>query len=822
MKRPLFFLAIAFVSGICFGRGLCPDGFTIFLLALTGFFIIFHQYMKEKTRLFSLLLVCSLLVFLFASFYSRASMAKAGKERALLESCKGSVEVTGTVSSLVQTEDKMQCILTDAKVITSHGILTPGSLLIYPLIEEDGRAAERSAAYTPGRLIRLKGEISSLDPERNPGNFDAQTFYEARGILCAVKNADLIESIAGRTPVDGCRSLFHAIRNRMNRTYQRALPGEEGGLLSSMTLGSRDLLTEDMKELFQKAGLIHLMAVSGTHIQVVASRLYKKMKKKGAGLLLSGLVAGFAAVFYGALCGSSLSTERAVGMFLLLIFGDFLGRAYDSLTGLGLLAVFLLLKHPAAIEDSGFLFSFSAVLLMVLFQSPLQTAYQAYCKDRFERKYRRKVGERFLLSLPEQALSKFLSALSFQIATLPLMAALFYEIPVYVFLLNLLVLPLFPILLMMGLLFGLLICFLPLDFLLLPCHLILYLYEWTADLSQSLPGSRLIVGKPPLALILIYYLILFGLMRLIQRKIDIPKVFGLIALSLLLIVRRPAASHIDMLDLGQGDGILIHDKSGADLMVDGGSSDVGRVGTYRILPYLKAEGIRHLDSWVISHTDEDHICGMEEVIEADYPIGQIIIAKGMPRDQNWEEIEKLAEEHGIPVRKVTPGDRLVFGESSLTFLYPLSKEAGSPENKNDLCLSFWLENGDFTGMFTGDLAMEGEDMIMNTDLFQELLNRDRDHKLSCLKVGHHGSATSSGSDWLDVLSPETAIISAGQNNRYGHPSKETIERLEERQIPWHLTAREGMIRVGMEEGRRKVRVSSYSRTASGLRRPGGG
>lgn len=895
MKRPLFLLAIAFVSGICFGRGLRPDGLTLLLLIFTGLVFLlrarfsserrnketchrleelssfdpFHriglntsdQVIQRKT-VFSLFLLFALLVFLIAAAYSRAAMEGAGRKRERLEAESASVEITGIVSSLTVKEDSIQCILTDAKVITSHGILTPGSLLVYPRTEFNSNAfytwnsdaaekefyteseqkrqavLESSTGWRPGSHVHLQGQISALEPARNPGNFNARSYHEARGILCAVKNADLISSVKGRNPVDRFRSFLYVLRSRMTETYTRALPGEEGGLLASMTLGSRKELSEEARGLFQKAGLIHLMAVSGTHIQVVASRLYKKLKKKGAGLFLSGLLAGLAALFYGALCGNSLSTDRAVGMFLLLVLGDVLGRAYDTLTGLGLLAVLLLLRQPAAIEDTGFIFSFSAVLVMVLFQNPLARAYQSFCKERYERKYRRKAGERFLLSRPEQAALRFLSALVFQLATLPLMACLFYEIPVYVFLLNLFVLPLFPLLLILGLAGGLILSLLPLDFLLIPCHLILYLYEWTADLSQRLPGGRLIVGKPALAVILLYYLILMALTASLQRKIDLPRVLALLALSFLLIVRLPEPGRVDMLDVGQGDGILIHDRKGGNLMVDGGSSDVNKVGTYRILPYLKEEGIRSLDSWVISHTDNDHISGMKEVIESGYLLGQIIIAKGMPRDESWEEIAELAEAHEIPVREVSPGDCLVMGDSRLTFLYPegesvdesggdsskkaageaskktsggsskklsgdSSKESSEDADKNALCLSFWLETGDACGIFTGDLPMESENEIMETEFFSDLI---RDRNLTFIKIGHHGSATSSAEDWLDALNPETALISAGQNNRYGHPSKETIERLDDRNIPWHLTSQEGMIRVELG---RKIKVSSY-------------
>ncbi len=126
-----------------------------------------------------------------------------------------------------------------------------------------------------------------------------------------------------------------------------------------------------------------------------------------------------------------------------------------------------------------------------------------------------------------------------------------------------------------------------------------------------------------------------------------PGVF-LAALLLLAVlgVPRSGEAELDMLDVGQGDGCYLQTKEGYHLFVDGGSSNVGKVGTYRILPFLKYKGVKKIDCWVVSHTDEDHISGLREILSSGYPVEYLAVAEQMPRDKNWEELEALAEDAG--------------------------------------------------------------------------------------------------------------------------------------------------------------------------------
>ncbi|MFQ8879144.1 MAG: ComEC/Rec2 family competence protein [Roseburia hominis] len=179
-----------------------------------------------------------------------------------------------------------------------------------------------------------------------------------------------------------------------------------------------------------------------------------------------------------------------------------------------------------------------------------------------------------------------------------------------------------------------------------------------------------------------------------QKSGGHPGVF-LAALLLLAVlgVPRSGEAELDMLDVGQGDGCYLQTKEGYHLFVDGGSSNVGKVGTYRILPFLKYKGVKKIDCWVVSHTDEDHISGLREILSSGYPVEYLAVAEQMPRDENWEELEALAEDAGAKVVWLGRGDIWHFGKATFTALHPGEPEdafGGQSVDKNEESLVLFI------------------------------------------------------------------------------------------------------------------------------------
>ena len=235
-----------------------------------------------------------------------------------------------------------------------------------------------------------------------------------------------------------------------------------------------------------------------------------------------------------------------------------------------------------------------------------------------------------------------------------------------------------------------------------------------------------------------------------------------------------------MLDVGQGDGIYLQSSAGNHFFIDGGSTDVTKVGTYRILPFLKYHGIRKIDYWFVSHTDLDHINGLQECLERGYEIEHLVFAKaqkeGVEDGDAMEKLIQTAKKQGSQILYMEVGDRLISGDLRLQCVGPtqaISRDFAADCNAMSLCLL--LTCGDFQGLFTGDIAMDQEASLVAE--VQSALGENG--TLAFLKVAHHGSKYSSGEDFLDALAPKIALISCGKNNSYGHPGKETLERLED-------------------------------------------
>ncbi len=243
-----------------------------------------------------------------------------------------------------------------------------------------------------------------------------------------------------------------------------------------------------------------------------------------------------------------------------------------------------------------------------------------------------------------------------------------------------------------------------------------------------------------------------------------------------------------VLDIGQGDGIFMRGPEGGTYLVDGGSSDVKKVGQYRIEPFLKSQGVGVIDYVLISHGDSDHMNGVEELMERQ-DIGIKIKTLVLPVQEVWDEalvgIAEKAKEYGVRVAVIEPGQSIKEGDMTITCIQPgnpgmkaenresegqNAEEGYEPGNAASMVLA--VKFVEFDMLLAGDVEGEGE-----KQLTEQLEKQYWDCRWEILKVAHHGSKNSSSEELLQQVKPAYAFISAGQENRYGHPHRETIERL---------------------------------------------
>lgn len=265
--------------------------------------------------------------------------------------------------------------------------------------------------------------------------------------------------------------------------------------------------------------------------------------------------------------------------------------------------------------------------------------------------------------------------------------------------------------------------------------------------------------------------------------------------------------YISMLDVGQGDCIYLRDVNGVNYLFDGGSTDIKNVGKYRIYPALRAMGVKRIDYIIISHTDADHINGIKELIDMcndTFVIGEIVMPdiKNKENVASYMEMVNTIENAGIRLSYKKAGDRLVNGgDFSVTCMHPCADY--DYEDINDFSAVYRIRYGGFSMMMMGDAGKKAEQCMMS----------DWNGKLntSILKAGHHGSKYSSSEEFLEYISPAAALISCGIDNRYKHPHKEMLQRIEALGAASYRTDEGGAVIVKVDSMNMQIKSYCVSR-----------
>lgn len=643
-----------------------------------------------------------------------------------------------------------------------------------------------------GSLLRVEGEVSFFETARNPGNFDQSFYYQKQNIHARIWSREL--KVIG-TDYWKVRNWLSKIREGWQENFFKMAGKEKGGILCAMILGEKRGMDPEIKELYQSNGIAHVLAISGLHLTFIGMGVYQLIRKLSGSYVFAGL-AGMAFLWaYVLMVGMSVSAVRALVMFFIRLGADMTGRVYDALTSLSVAAAAVILWRPLSYYDGGFQLSFGAILGIVCIYPVIVSC----------RKPKGKLTESVWASV------------SIYLVTLPVILYHFYEFPLYSILLNLLVIPCMSLILLFGLAGGILYPLIPFlgGLCIKGCEGILACYEILCNLSGKLPGSRIITGQPGIWQIICYYLCLAFLMILCRKFIKKKKhckkqgkmVFlGMFMIPGILILVIPQQINIrntlqiTMLDVGQGDGIFIKGETGSAYLIDGGSSDVNEVGKYRIEPYLKSQGINNLDYVFISHGDADHINGIVSMIERQ-EYGIRIKCLVLPVQDVWDEsieaLAKEAEKQKIRTVVIEPGQQIQEGNLKLTCIQPARSYKGDVGNASSMVLDLSFQS--FGMLCTGDVEGEGE----------EQLKQNLKSQYQILKVAHHGSKNSTGEEFLGVIRPLAALISAGADNRYDHPHAETIERIEKMNCKLYNTAESGAVTIRTDGT--DIRVSTYIR-----------
>lgn len=703
-------------------------------------FLLWHMRRHIEKRVRRFLLGIAALVMFFGGAY-RGGMANdfcMSAEKLLSEGRQ--VSFQGEIYEKETKADKMIYYMREVILQADGKRLSCPSVILYPNSDED----------SIGTIYIGTAYVKEFETSPNAGGFDEKNFYYGNAVFGKLIKPEIHRKIDAKTKY---RQALFECRQRIRTVYESILPAEEAGILSAIVLGDKSILEKEAKELFQMAGIAHILAISGLHISLVGHAVYRFLRKRGMRFVSSSTTAFAFVWLYGQMSGMSKSALRAIWMFFFLMLANMLGRSYDSLTALAVTAFLMFSENPIYLKNTGVIFSFMAVIGVV-------TIGESFQKD-FGRKE--------------------LQALGIQLFTMPLVAQFYYEIPIYSVFLNILLLPFLPLLFAGGLLGGILgIRFAGIGrWLLLPCHGIMFGYEWLCAMSLKLPAAIQIVGQLSPEKIIVLYAILYIFAYGVKKKGY--KIAGYFLFALLLFFPRTPEFRVEILDVGQGDAVYVESAEGVRFFIDGGSSNVNEVGKYRILPFLKSQGIRKIDYWFVSHPDEDHVSGLLECMEKGYVIRNLVFSDKVVKNENFERIKKTAAQKNCNVIYMKCGEKIKTKSTEWLCLLPEKAE----EDANGSSLVLLLKTDAFRGIFTGDIGEAQETVLANRHI----------GRVQFLKAAHHGSNYANTEIFLQSIRPDIVSISCAYKNRYGHPGAEAVERIEHAGSKIFYTMKDGQITI---------------------------
>ena len=713
-------------------------------------------------------------------------------------------DVKGYVTGIMRGDNSYTIQIRNARItLDSCGTRLKCGINIYS--KED--------SFVAGDYANLKVSLKDYSMPTNEGQFNSRKYYTSQGFIYCADVIEVIEVKRDNTYLSYVYRLSESVKN----IYKKVYSSHNAGIMQSIVLGDRSGLDDDVKMLYQKNGISHILAISALHVSLVGMCIYDFLKRK-TGRIVSACISTFLILSYLCMTGYSASASRAVIMILVYMLADVLGRTSDGANTLGIATVILLWINPYNIVNSAFWLSFLA-MSGIIFVKPLLSDDKSiliYVKrpDKKHITFKQMIVFGFADSI--------ITGISITITTLPVMLVISGQVPVISLFLNIIVIPLMSVIMMSGIFTGITgmfsigaACFFAgaggyiLDF-----------YNVLCKISSHFKYAVIVTGTPDNSRIVLYFMVLivWVLVHVLLKN----KRADTICLGLLMLVMTGLHYDINadmkaaMLDVGQGDSIAVHTKDGLNVLFDGGSTTKKNVGRYTIYSYLKHCGVRKLDYVFVSHPDKDHINGIYELIEMrdnTFEIGTVVLpeirrtmAVKKQAGDDMSKLEKTLKAAGINVVYAVAGDCIKSGEFSVKCMHPC--DGYDYESANDYSAVYLVEYGDFSMLMTGDAEKKAEKCIVE-DVNRIAGDADTSARLvsvNILKVGHHGSKGASSEEFLSYIKPETALISCGAGNSYGHPHTETLKRLSGIKAKVYRTDESGEIAVRVRDGSYKIEV----------------
>ncbi|GEM_PF-423004 len=789
-RYPLLFIGVAWLIGLIISEMIVQA----WLIAVPAF-VIGTALVAGSYRVFSarsirwlVLLLCGFLLLGIAR--DQQYNLTHNSELHELRATTGVVGLRGYIDTEpVRDGDLLKFMMRPVGVSWAAGaeqpLATKKRVLVHLYLQEEADI-EIVSAWDRGMGILLEGEFAEINLSSNPGQFDYEKYLSREHVYHKIVVIG-IDGVRLSASSAADYRLNH-IRQTLNNTFERLFTEAESGFLKSILLGESGDIPADLRDSFAITGLSHILAISGLHLSIITFLLFSLLQRMRMTRENAAATVMLVLVIYLIIIGLRPSVVRATIMSMLMLYGIIYRNRIRSLQTIGVALVVMTLYNPLWIYNVGFQLSFT-ITFFILFAFP---EVERILKAKLRYKSAQNANTH---KTPWQ--SKLISALALvattQLSSFPIIFYNFHQYSLIAWLANLLVVPLFSSLILPFALLILIVGTISTTLVLFPAksmsvllQALFQFIEWSATLTPlhfyGNLASGLIVFSCYIALVwLIFRRQIRGafINFKLKRLIFLTEKFIIITLLLTLIITvvLPNPVKITFIDVGQGDSCLIRTSNGSTLLIDsGGAVDFPReewrvranpfeVGKNILVPFLKYQGVKRIDYALLTHEDADHLKGFFAVL--DYAqIGAFIAEAGFPRTELGNQLAAKLIEKKVPIYQVTDAMSFRLDKSSQFTLLPVDVSYSSKENDHSFVMLADLYGSLI--FFAADIEQAGEEFLLNEYMLPQV---------DFLKVGHHGSNTSTTEKWLTRLSPKNAIISVGLNNRYKHPAPDVVARL---------------------------------------------
>ena len=652
-----------------------------------------------------------------------------------------------------------------------------GTIFIINTPQYKVRLTEKRAVPTipmPGDSICYEASWYSVMPPSVPGAFDTRNWLKSQN-LAAYGKFKHWKAYPGHWTFE--RSFFK-FRQFLQARFAKFLDPAETGLLMGLLAGDRSSIPEALRSDFQRSGLVHVLAISGFHVVLLAGMLMVFLKATGLPHRIVIIIATALLAIYIPVTGGSPAVRRAVMMFAIPQIGSLFGKPANTLNSLGVALLLIILPEPSVIWNPGFQLSFAATAGIIIGTPHNPTKYLP------ESLSHNKIWQK----IQAFAIDPTYVTLCATLATAPFLIYHFKTLSPFAWFGNIIIVPAISL----GMQAGLFAQLSPFDFICgtfcAAARFFLRLASLLTRILSDSAAASMTVGpfSPAVLLALGFMILLLPICRknFIARKYVFWSI--LIAAALFAFENYREVQHpswtLTTIDVGQGDSHLVKTPSGRYFLIDAGDNSRQDSGKDIIVPFLHHIGVRELDALVITHPDKDHFGGALSLLKM-FPVKEVWASKCSLKENKpeWQQVIHEANKRNIFIRNMHRGILWKENYFEIRTLHPVENVC---TEANEGSITLRLKGLGHSAILTGDLTVAGEKSIMKTDIYL---------KSDVLKLGHHGSKTSSSVKFLNAVEPKYAIVSSGRRNKFRHPHKQVTDRLDSLHIPYINTAKKGTI-----------------------------